>query len=129
MLLEHHLDGAVPDPDDNPIKFTEIERLADSSSFIVGQLNAIKRAAGGLKLAYMLMSDWLLDVCKIMYIVLLASWTWYSFHVKHIKGPSGNVRYTIRMSRGAWARDGHLFDTIEQSLFSAKNGIHGYSHV
>jgi hypothetical protein len=121
MLLEHHLDNAVPDPDDNPIKFTEIERLAVSSSSIVGQLNAIKRAAGGLKLAYMLMSSWLLDVCKIMYIVLLASWTWYSFHVKNIKSPSDNVRYTIRMSRGAWARDDHLFDTIEQSFFSAKN--------
>jgi hypothetical protein len=121
MLLEHHLDSAIADPDDNPIKFTEIERLAVKSSSIVGQLNAIKRAAGGLKLAYMLMSSWLLDVCKIMYIVLLASWTWYSFHVKNIKSPSDNVRYTIRMSKGAWARDGHLFHTIEESFFSAKN--------
>lgn len=46
------------------------------------------------------MSSALLQTCKILYVVLAASWSWYTHHVKRVKVATQNLFLVMAMTEG-----------------------------
>ena len=110
MLFEHHLDSGELDPD-----------LADAFDGLVAagkaptpaaQLAALKNVSGGLSLAYKLMSSSLHAHAKILYYVSKPCWDWYVTQVTEVKTPADGLRYSAQLAEGQWARELHLWQTL-----------------
>ena len=66
MILAHHLDGSVVDPDEAAVGFDDLEGAARAKT-PQAELAALKAANGGFKLAFKLMSSGLYEHAKILY--------------------------------------------------------------
>lgn len=68
---------------------------------MVSNAKPVKANAGGLKLCFMLMTNELLQMCRILYTCLRACWDWYTLHVTTVKTPKQNMSLIRRMAEGA----------------------------
>ena len=118
MLFEHHL-GNPMDPDQAYTFDADRAALADASNKAktpAEELSALKSATGGITLAYKLMSSGLQRHTKILYTVSQPCWTWYTNQVESVKTPTDGFGYCMRMADGRWAKEPHMWETIEHSL-------------
>ena len=79
MLFEWHLEGAAKDPDDLSCKFDDLKKAATAKSSRE-ELNLLKKSNGGIPLGFRLMSSVMLTCAKIIYVVELSMWSWYTYH-------------------------------------------------
>ncbi len=90
MLLEHHLNN-VKDPDLADAHTFDIDRAAlaavGKNPTAAAELAARKGLAGGMALAYKLMSSSLHQHVKILYTVSNPCWDWYTDQVESVKTP------------------------------------------
>jgi hypothetical protein len=72
-------------------------------------------------LCYKLMSSDLLCHVKIIYVATKRCWSWYTEQVREVKTPQDNLKLVLAASQGRWAQDGHLGDTLRDTLSSPAN--------
>ena len=65
---------------------------------------------GGMKLAYHIMSDKLLQMTHLIAIATRPTWTWYANSVKQVKNADDSLQNTIFLSFN-WSCDSHLQET------------------
>lgn len=123
MLFEHHLDNPI-DPD-IACSFdgdrAALENNAGKAKTPAAELAALKSASGGISLAYKLMSSSLQHHTKLLYTATQPCWTWYTNQVKTVKTPADGLRYCVQLAGGRWAKEPHMWSTIEHSLFDANS--------
>ena len=83
LILEFYLDDSVSDPDDPSQKqFKELR----------------KNKVGGLKLAYLSLSQQNWEHCKLLQICGKPCWTWFTIFHKTIKSAKDALLYSIHMA-------------------------------
>ena len=124
MLLEHHL-GNATDPDLDVTNTFDIDRAALAAAgktpTPAAELAALKSIAGGMPLAFKLMSSSLQEHVKILYTVTNPCWDWYADQVKSVETPADGLTYSVRFAAGRWAKEPHLWRTIKHSLYDEKS--------
>lgn len=122
MLLCHWLGGeaAKLHPNDAQHK-RELQALARSAAAGSAQegtkqtlrqeFSKLKQSlGGGMKLAYHIMSNKLLQMTRLIAIATRPTWSWYSDAVKQIKSADDCLQNTIRLAT-SWHSDLHLQET------------------
>ena len=117
MVYEHHLNC---EDDGAPTRFHSLLAAGRQCS-PQAELAALKRADGGFKLAYKLMSDELEIGVKRLYQATHATWEWYTAQVKEVKSPMDGLKYDMRMSAGGWARSPLLQHTVMETFYNYNN--------
>ena len=117
MVYEHHLNC---EDDGAPARFHSLLAAGRQCS-PQAELAALKRADGGFKLAYKLMSDELEIGVKRLYQATHATWEWYTAQVKEVKSPMDGLKYDMRMSAGGWARSPLLQHTVMETFYNYNN--------
>jgi hypothetical protein len=119
MLFEYHL-GQQPDPDE--VSTFNVDRdsilAAGRAPNPRAELAALKRASGGLTLAYKLMSSDLQVHVKIAYTATQACWDWYTDEVKTVKTPAHGFQRSVQLAQGRWSWSHHLWHTISHCLYN-----------
>ncbi len=115
MLMEAFVNST--DPDLDAVAFDDLEARRSAKS-VAADLSKLRRASGGLPLAYRLMSSQLLECVRVMYVVTRGCWTWYADEVKKVKSPHQGLQCTLAASQGRWASSQHLQQTIHDSLYN-----------
>ena len=112
----HFQDSIVDDPDVAQQKrdLDELARLQESPDERVNmrqQFSKLKESlGGGLKLAYHLMSNKLLQMTHIIAMCTRPCWTWYSASVRDMKNPKDHLQH-LALLASSWQRDPHLRQT------------------
>jgi hypothetical protein len=118
MLLESHLEE---EDDGETVEDLIVQRrdllAAGREMDPRAELAALRNAGnGGLRLAYRLMTAELHQDARILYTVTGACWAWYTQQVKTVKTPTQAFLNSARLAAGGWAREPHLWQTIDESL-------------
>ena len=119
MLLEDAYND-VPDPDLDSTSFEEIQSVGRAKT-AAGQLAAMRKLGGGLKLAYKLMTTALQEHSKILQTVTRSCWTWYTKQVHNVKSPKQGLQDAFALAQGNWMREKHLGNLIHDSFESHAN--------
>ena len=80
-----------------------------------GELQAILRNGGGLRLGYRLMKEALYEHVCILSTAEHACWDYYTREIVEVKSPADNLRRTWELSQG-WAAEPHLWATLQETL-------------
>jgi hypothetical protein len=120
MIYEHHLGTAAADPDTLSAGIFDIHSAGKQVS-AQAELSALKKISGGINLAYKLMSSDLRDHVRILSRCTKASWDFYTWHVTEIKTPADGMRVSLAMAEGQWAKDPHLWATLNMSLYDPES--------
>lgn len=119
MIYEHHL-GLEEDPDTLSADIFDIHRAGQQLS-PQAELSALKKISGGISLAYKLMSGALRDHIRILSVCSKACWDFYTWHVLNIKRPADGMRWSLAMAEGKWAREPHLWATLNGALYNGES--------
>ena len=114
MVYEFMFSGEVTDPREEG--GFEIGAGVDPR----GELQAILRGGGGLKLAYKLMKDDLYFHAKIMSVAETACWDFYTDGIRDYKSPGDSLQRFFEMPEG-WSTEPHLWLTFYQTLLDESN--------
>ena len=110
LILEFYLDDSVSDPDDPSQKqFKELR----------------KNKVGGLKLAYLSLSQQNWEHCKLLQICGKPCWTWFTIFHKTIKSAKDALLYSIHMA-SEWQSSAHL---IELAQLCSPEGAGSFEEV
>ncbi len=80
------------------------------------ELAKLKKAGGGLRLAYKLMCTQLYEHSKILYIATRSCWSWYSQQITCVQSPLQGLKQTLAATQGRWHSDPHLSETVRDAL-------------
>jgi hypothetical protein len=116
MLFESHLSADVEDPDIE-CDFEDLANVSKSAS-PQEELRKLRAVGGGLSLAYKIMTSVLLHIVKVMYIVSLATWEWYVWHIENLKSPKQQLGFLLKYD---WRKDHTVLMTIKKSFRDKKN--------
>ena len=115
MIFESQLEGE-PDPDD----CGDFDIGGKVGSDPVRQLKAMLKNGGGIRLAYKLMKEALLEHARILYVAEQPSWDWYTNEVENTKTPQDAFAYSLHMADGGWAQEQHIARTTEIMLYDTE---------
>ena len=117
MLLQHH----SGDASDEPLAYME-----DPADMMRKnpreELQALRAAYGGLKLAEKLITGWLRSHMAIYYHCTKASWTWYCQQQDRVKQPKHALREHVRLAGGGWQEE---IDEILKTCLSNPEDLAG----
>ena len=119
LALAYHFkdDSTCTDPDvaQQKRELDELARLQESPDERVNmrtQFAKLKETlGGGLKLAYHLMSNRLLQMTHIIACATRPCWNWYAASVRDIKSPADHLVHLARLASTGWQQDLHLRET------------------
>lgn len=120
VIYEHHLGPDAADPDTLSAHIFDIHSAGKQVS-AQAELAALKKISGGINLAHSLMSSELRDHIRILSRCTKACWDFYTWHVKEIRTPGDGMRVSLAMADGQWAKDAHLWATLNLSLYDAES--------
>ena len=116
MLLQHHLgtDAAKLDPNE-AVAQRELEAQARASQAgnvsresVRKEFSKMKESlGGGVRLAYHMMSDRMLQMVHLIGVATEPCWTWYSSSVTDVKDAGDSLQLAMRM-QDSWHSDPHL---------------------
>lgn len=121
MVLKHWLGSAAEKLDPNDaVENRELKMAVKDSLKSPGTKESLRsefsrlkaNLGGGLKLAYYLMSDRLLQTVRLIAAATRPTWCWYSNTIKSVKTASDNVRQSAELQK-RWSSDDHLIQTAE----------------
>ena len=119
MVLKHWLGHAADKLDPNDaVESRELKMAAKATQKSDGTKESLRsefsrlqqNLGGGLKLAYYLMSDRLLQIVRLIAAATRPTWTWYADTVKSVKSAEDTVKQTTKLQK-SWASDNHLVET------------------
>ena len=119
MVLKHWLGHAADKLDPNDaVESRELKMAAKATQKSDGTKESLRsefsrlkqNLGGGLKLAYYLMSDRLLQIVRLIAAATRPTWTWYADTVKSVKSAEDTVKQTTKLQK-SWASDNHLIET------------------
>ena len=71
---------------------------------------------GGLRLAYKLMMTKVHHYAKILYVLQLSCWSWYSDQVANVQTPEQCMKDALASTQGKWMEDSHLSPSLSVAL-------------
>ena len=125
MIFESQLrmeEDNLVDPDESSFEIGANGASADPRK----ELSAMFKDGGGMKLAYRLMKQALYEHSCIMFVAERPCWDFYTREVTNIKSPADALKRTWELS-STWAKEPHLWATLEQTLFNPQNL--NYMHI
>ena len=79
--------------------------------------NMHEAAGGGLRFAYKLMMTKVYQYAKVLYVVQLSCWSWYSDQVVNVKTPEHCMKDALAKTQGKWKADAHLQGIVHDCFY------------
>jgi hypothetical protein len=84
------------------------------------ELRRLRLTTGGIPLAYSMMYSSMVPLMRIIYVVELGSWDWYTHQTKKVKTPQQGLSWLLRTAK-SWMGDDHFRNTLRETLGSYAN--------
>ena len=63
------------------------------------------------------MTTKLYQYAKVLYVLQLSCWNWYSDQVKHVKTPEQSMKDALAKTQGKWMADAHLQGIVHDCFY------------
>ena len=77
----------------------------------------LQAGGGGLRLAYKLMMTKVHHYAKILYVLQLSCWTWYSDQVANVQTPEHCMQDALASTQGKWMEDSHFQGILNDCFY------------